>query len=289
MDITIGLPNTIAGVTRDSLLEWSRRAEARGFPGVASLDRLVYPGYEALTSLAAAAAVTDRIRLATQVLLGPWRLNAGLLAKQAATVQHLSGGRLVFGIGLGAREDDYTASGIATKGRGDRLTEMIEEMLRIWDGEERGTAGGIGPPLGDVGRPTLLVGGAVDASFRRAAKLGDGWTAGGIPPDQFSQAAEAVRAAWSEEGRDGSPRLQALAYYGLGPSGAADAEHDLKHYYGWLGEVTASAIAGSAATDEDSVRAYAKAFEDAGCDELCFFPTSTDPGQVDLLADAIGL
>jgi alkanesulfonate monooxygenase SsuD/methylene tetrahydromethanopterin reductase-like flavin-dependent oxidoreductase (luciferase family) len=289
MDVTIGLPNTVAGVTRDSLLEWSRRAEARGFPGVASFDRLVYPGYEPLVSLAAAAAVTERVRLATQILLVPWRLNAALIAKQAATVQHLSGGRLVLGVGPGRREDDYTASGTTTKGRGDRLTEMLEEILRIWEGEERGTAGGIGPPLDDVGRPQLLVGGGVEASFRRAAKFGDGWTAGGMPPDQFAQAAEAVRAAWREEGREGNPRLQALAYFGLGPTAVEDAEHDLGHYYAWLGDEIASAIAGSAATDEGSVRTYAKAFEETGCDELCFFPTSTDPQQVDLLADAIGL
>ena len=174
-------------------------------------------------------------------------------------MQHLSSGRMVLGIGLGGREDDYTASGITTEGRGDRLTEMIEEMLRIWEGEARGAAGGIGPPLDDVGRPQLLVGGGVDASFRRAAKLSDGWTAGGVPPEQFAQAAEAVRAAWREEGREGNPRLTALAYFGLGPTGAQDAEHDLKHYYAWLGDETASMIAGSAATDEDSVRAYAKA------------------------------
>ena len=84
-----------------------RRAEPRGFPGVASLDRLVYPGYEALISLAAAAAVTARVRLTAQVLLVPWRLNAALIAKQVATVQHLSGGRMVLGVGLGGREDDY--------------------------------------------------------------------------------------------------------------------------------------------------------------------------------------
>ena len=289
MDITIGLPNTVPGVTRDSLLEWSRRAEARGFPGVASLDRLVYPGFEALVSLAAAAAMTERVRLTTQVLLAPWRLNAALIAKQAATVHHVSNGRMVLGIGLGGRDDDYTASGITTEGRGDRLTEMIEEILRIWDGEERGTAGGIGPPLDDIGRPQLLVGGGVDASFRRAARLGDGWTAGGLPPEQFAQAAETVRAAWREQGREGEPRLTALAYYGLGPTGTEDAEHDLKHYYAWLGDDVASAIAGSAATDEDSVRAYAQAFADAGCDELTFFPTSTDVQQVDRLGDAIGL
>ena len=287
IDITIGLPNTVAGVTRASLLEWSRRAEARGFAGVASLDRLVYANYEPLIALAAAAAVTERVRLITQVLLAPWRLNAALLAKQVATLQHLSNGRMVLGIAVGGREDDYSASGTTMKGRGDRLTAMIEDMLRIWEGEERGAAGGIGPPLDDVGRPQLLVGGGVEASFRRAAKLGDGWTAGGLPPELFAQAAEAVRAAWREAGREDSPRMMALAYFGLGPTGVEDAEHDLKHYYAWLGDETAAAIAGSAATDEETVQAYAKAFQDAGCDELTFFPTSTDPQQVDLLADAI--
>ena len=289
MDISIGLPNTVTGVTRAALLEWSRRADARGFAGVASLDRLVYPNYEPLIALAAAAAVTERVRLTTQVLGGPWRLNAALLAKQVATVHHLSNGRFVLGIGLGGREADYAASGITRKGSGDRLTEMIEEMLRIWQGEERGTAGAIGPSLDDMGRPELLVGGGVEASFRRAATLGDGWTAGGFPPEQFAQAAEAVRAAWQEAGREGSPRLTALTYFGLGPTAADDAEHDLMHYYAVLGDEPAAAIAATAATDEESVRAYAKAYEDAGCDELTFFPTSTDPHQVDLLADAIGL
>ena len=92
-----------------------------------------------------------------------------------------------------------------------------------------------------------------------------------------------------QPGREGEPRLTALAYYGLGPTGVADAEHDLKHYYAWLGDEIASAISGSAATDEDAVQTYVKAFEDAGCHELTFFPTSTDPQQVDLLADAVGL
>jgi alkanesulfonate monooxygenase SsuD/methylene tetrahydromethanopterin reductase-like flavin-dependent oxidoreductase (luciferase family) len=287
MDITIGLPNMIDGVTRDPLLEWARRAEARGFPGVASLDRLVYAGYEPLIALAAAAAVTERVRLTTQVLLAPWRMNAALLAKQAANVHHLSNGRMVIGVGLGSREDDYTASGAPMRDRGDRLTAMIEDMLAIWAGEERGAAGGIGPPLDDVGRPQLLVGGGVEASFRRAAKYGDGWTAGGVPPDEFGRRAEAVRMAWRAEGREGEPRLQALAYFALGPNAVDDASHDLEHYYAWLGAETASAIAGSAATDEATVRAYADAFEAVGCDELCFFPTSTDPRQVDLLADAI--
>ena len=76
-----------------------------------------------------------------------------------------------------------------------------------------------------------------------------------------------------------------IAYFALGPNADAAAEHDLKHYYSWLGDELASAIAGSAATDEDTVRQYVAGFQEAGCDELILFPTSSDPEQVELLAE----
>jgi alkanesulfonate monooxygenase SsuD/methylene tetrahydromethanopterin reductase-like flavin-dependent oxidoreductase (luciferase family) len=97
MDVAIGLPNTVPGTTGEQLVEFARRGEAAGFSALGTLDRLVYPGYEPLASLAAAAAVTERIPLATTVLLVPYRLNAALLAKEAASVQRLSGGRLTLG------------------------------------------------------------------------------------------------------------------------------------------------------------------------------------------------
>ena len=118
MDVAIGLPNTVEGVDRDSLLEWARRAESRGFSSLGTLDRLVYPGWDALVSLAAAASVTERIGLLTDILIVPWRNNAALVAKQAASVDALSGGRLTLGVAIGAREDDYSASGVPTGGRG---------------------------------------------------------------------------------------------------------------------------------------------------------------------------
>jgi len=217
MDFSIGLPNTVSGVTRGSLLEWARRADASGFAGVGSLDRLVYANYESLVSLAAAAAVTERVRLSTQVLLVPWRLNAALVAKQVATLQHMSNGRVVLGVAPGGREDDYTASGTTMKGRGDRLAEMIEEMLRIWEGEERGAAGAIGPPLDNVGRPGLLVGGGVEASWRRAAKLADGWTAGGLPPDQFAKARGRRARRVARRGPGGQPAADGAGLFRSGP------------------------------------------------------------------------
>ena len=98
-----------------------------------------------------------------------------------------------------------------------------------------------------------------------------------------------VRAAWNEAGRDGEPRLLAIAYYSLGENAEEEARRDLGHYYEWLGEQVAEFIIGAAATDDDTVRDYIEAHREAGCDELTFFPCSSDPEQVDLLAEAAGL
>src|SRR6266567_7665899 len=126
MDVGIGLPATIPGVGRDALLDWARRAEARGFSSLGTIDRIVYANYEPLIALAAAAAVTERIRLATTILIAPYRANAALVAKQAATLDHLSGGRLVLGVAVGGREDDYEVSGVDFHTRGRRLDEMLD-------------------------------------------------------------------------------------------------------------------------------------------------------------------
>lgn len=281
MDVSIGLPNAVPDTTGGELVEWARRADARGFKSLGTIDRVVYGNYEPLTALAAAAAVTERIGLCTSVLLGPLRTNPAELAKQALSVHALSGGRFTLGLGLGAREDDYEASGVDLKGRGQWLDEALERIKEIWEGDE------IGPS--ESGSPGLVVGGSVDASFARAARFGDGWIAGGAPPDQFAEMAEKAKAAWSSAGREGEPRLMGLAYYSLGERAEEEAKAYLMDYYAFLGEETAGYIAASAAKDADTVRQYLEAFEAAGCGELILFPSSSDPDQVDLLADAAGL
>lgn len=280
MDVSVGLPSTIPGATTEGILESARRADAAGFHSLGVLDRIVYDNYEPLTTLAAVAAVTERIRLTTAILIVPYRTNTALLAKQAATVDAISGGRLTLGVGIGAREDDYAVSDAPTSGRGRRFEEMLEDMQRHW------REGEIGPAPAQDGGPPLWVGGSVDAAYRRAARFGIGWMMGGGTPDQAAAGAEKAREAFREAGRSEEPRIGALIYFALGEGAEETARADLTHYYAWLGEEVAGMIAGSAATDAGTVRSYMSAFEQAGCDEVIFFPTSPDPAQVDLLAEA---
>jgi alkanesulfonate monooxygenase SsuD/methylene tetrahydromethanopterin reductase-like flavin-dependent oxidoreductase (luciferase family) len=285
--VGVGLPSTIPGVDRDSLLTWARKAEQRGFSTLGTIDRVVYGNYESLIALAAAAAVTERIRLTTDILLAPFRGNGVMLAKQAATIDSLSNGRLTLAVAVGAREDDYAATGTPFSERGKLFDAQLAEMKRVWRGEEYGPAGAIGPPASRPDGPELVIGGNVPATLRRIARHGDGWTMGGGGPDQFREMSEKVRTAWSEAGREGDPRLIALCYYALGEHAEEATKEQLGDYYAWLGEDIAGMIISSAATDEEEIRGYRDAFAEAGADELICFPTSTDPAQVDLLADAV--
>lgn len=281
MDVAIGLPNAVPGTTGGQLVEWARRADARGFSSLGTIDRIVYENYEPLTALAAAAAVTERIGLCTSVLLAPLHVNAVKLAKQALSVHALSAGRFTLGVGLGGRDDDYEVSDIEPVDRGRRLDEMLERIKEVW------SEGEIGPTLAGV--PELIVGGHADASFARTARFADGWIAAASGPDQFAAGLEKTRAAWSEAGRDGEPRTKALAYFSLGDQAEEEARAYLTDYYAWLGEEIAEFLVAGAAKDPQTVKQEVATYEAAGCDELILCPSSGDPDQVDLLADAVGL
>ena len=287
MEIAIGLPATVPGVDGTALTDWSRRAEAAGFSSLGTIDRIVYGNYEPLIALAAAAAVTERIRLTTAILIGPLRSNHVLLAKQLATLHHLSGGRLVLGIAPGGRGDDYDVSDVDMSTRGRALDRQLAELKRVWAGEEKGFAGPVGPNVDQP--PQILVGGTAAASFRRAAEYGDGWIQGGGTPDQFREGLDKARAAWSAAGRSDKPRAASLGYFSLGPDARKNADWYLGDYYAWLGEETAGYIVQGALTDEEAVQRTVAAFEQEGCDELILFPCSSDPAQVDLLAQVAGL
>jgi alkanesulfonate monooxygenase SsuD/methylene tetrahydromethanopterin reductase-like flavin-dependent oxidoreductase (luciferase family) len=288
MQIGIGLPNSVPGTTGKQLVDWARAAEEAGFSTLGTIDRIVFDSYESIVALSAAAAVTDRIGLATDVMLGPLRQNPALIAKQILSLDALAGGgRTTLGIALGAREDDYEISGIDMSTRGEWFDNALDRIRAIWngDGEHESRTGP--RPQGDG--PRLLVGGYVAKSFERAAKFGDGFTQGGAGPDQFKQDSANLDEAWKRHGREGKPFKMALIYFSLGPDAQKNADRSLGSYYTWLGEEQKSMIVASAAKDADTVRQYTSAFEEGGCDELIFFPAASDPEQVSLLADAAGL
>ena len=280
MDVGIGLPNAVPGTSGAELIEFARRADVRGFSSLGTIDRVVYANYEPLIALAAAAAVTERIGLCTSVLLGPLRPNPTELAKQSLSLNELSGGRFTLGIGLGARDDDYEASGVPLSGRGKALSEA-------WSGSRRS------------GRTT----GSVPRSRDRR---GLWWGAASMPPTPVPRASATAGSPaerrpsstpkWQRRRSPPGPRRAAgraapdgLAYYSLGENAEAEAESYLGDYYAFLGEEVAGYIVAGAAKDAETVKQRVAAFDEAGCGELIFFPSSSDPDQVDLLADAVGL
>ena len=286
MKIGIGLPNPVPGAPGRLLVDWARRAEEKGFTSLATIDRVAYPSYESLISLSAAAAVTERIGLLTNVLLGPAR-NPVLLAKEAASVDQISNGRLTLGVGVGGRADDFESSGMSFSDRGKRWDEGLELMHRAWRGEPvAGSPKPVTPTPSNGSSVPLIIGGMTDQAIQRTVRWGRGWTAGGVPPDQVVPFVEKVRDAWEQAGREGEPHIVALAYYSIGEHAQEASMGYLRDYYGFLGDFAEQIAAGAPHTAE-AVSATVKAFEDAGVDELILDPTVADLEQVDLLAGAV--
>ena len=284
MDIGIGLPSSVPGTSSADVVGWARQAETAGFTRLGALDRLVYDSYEPLTTLAAAAAVTERIGLMTSVLLAPLHANPALLAKQCATLVRLSNGRFTLGAGVGARADDYQAGGLSMADRGARLESMLEDLTRLWEKGESGVPFGPGPAPGRPGGPGLVLGGHAPAAIERAARRGSGWIAGAAGPAAFGRGAQAVRDAWTRHGRSGVPRLAAIVYFALGPDGERTAESYLTAYYRSAGPFAAIALSAAACTPA-RVRTLISEYTSRGCDELIFLPCTADGDQVARLAD----
>ena len=286
MDIGIGIPNTVPGATGAQLLEWARRAEDAGFSSLATIGAVSYPGYEELTVFAAAGAVTQRIRFLSNVLIAPARSTAEL-AKQAASVDQLTGGRLTLGLGVGWRPTDYQLTGRPFADRGRRFDEQLLDLGRAWAGEPLadGTRPVGPPPIQQPGVP-FIIGGTVDDSIRRAVEFGSGWTAGGLPPDAVEPIVEKVQSAWKEAGRQGRAKIVALAYFSLGDT-VDDSRRYLLDYYQPVGDDVAEMIAGSALRSVESITGALDAYAGVGVDELILDPTVSEPNQVDMLAAAV--
>jgi alkanesulfonate monooxygenase SsuD/methylene tetrahydromethanopterin reductase-like flavin-dependent oxidoreductase (luciferase family) len=282
--IGLGLPNATVSTPNGRLfVEFARRAEALGFSTLATIGRVAYPNYEELVTLAAAAGATERIGLFTDVLLGPTR-EPVLLAKQAATLDQVSGGRFVLGAGVGSRTDDFVATGTQFENRGRRWDRALEVMHQAWRGDAvPGTSRPICPrPTNGTSVP-MMFGGGADQAVARVARYGIGYTMGGGDPSALEQMIERVDVAWQAAGRTGRPRYQALTYFVFGDEAHAEAEGNIRDYYGeWGGRVWYGALKDAAGAHERLA-----SFEASGCDEVVLFAAAPRLDQVERLAEAV--
>ena len=287
--VGVGLPATIPGARAAEIIEWARVAERSGFSTLGTLDRVVFDNYDPIPVLAAAAAVTERIGLTTSILIGPYRGNGVVLAKQLASIDRLSGGRLTVGIAIGGRQDDYQATDVPFAGRGAALDAQLTRMRSVWRAENQ-AGGQVGPHPARPSGPPLLIGGGVGSGplpsaarvIRRMLEHGSGLISAG-DPQTFARVAHAVRSAWEQAGREGSPRLVNMGYFALGTDAARAASRYLGQYYAFNAEAAEHANSG-VMTSEEEITAGIRAFADAGCDELILFPCIADPEQVNQLA-----
>jgi len=287
MEVGVALPSTVRDTSGDALVEWAAEADRAGFSSLATLGRLVYDNYDGIVALSAAAAVTERAKLVTAILLSPLHGNAALLAKQAASLDRLSGGRLVLGLAAGARPDDFTAAGVPMKGRGTLLEEQITEARAIWAGERRGFAGGIGPVPATRGGPPIMLGGHSPKAIERAARLADAWISGGGGVEMFKGGAAAFRAACAAAGREKPAKVVALTYFALGPHADELADQYLSDYYGFAPPYAQMVLRGSA-IGADRLRETLSRLAEAGCDEVLLAPCASGLDQLKELREFLG-
>jgi alkanesulfonate monooxygenase SsuD/methylene tetrahydromethanopterin reductase-like flavin-dependent oxidoreductase (luciferase family) len=285
MHIAIGLPSRIPDASGELMLEWATRAEQGPFSSLVVTDRVVSQSLEPLSVLALAAGATRRIRLMTSVVIGPTR-ETTLLARQAATIDVISGGRLTLGIGIGVRENDYAATGFDFHRRGKRSEEQFALLRRVWRGEALSSeVGPIGPSSPRRGGPEMLIGGYVPAIAQRIAKWGDGYMApGGGEPEAMLKMWREIGFAWQQAGRSGKPRWIGASYFALGPDAADHATRYIGANYGYNPELAAKrlrTLPASSAAVEDAIKRQA----DMGVDEFILRPCAEDLGQMDLLAE----
>lgn len=289
MDVGINLPVMAPGLDRDRVLAWCARVDAGPWSSLAAGDRVNFPNPELHTLLAAAAVATERVRLITNVTVATMH-HPVLLAKQLATIDVLSAGRLTVGVGVGGREEDHRALDAAWDGpRVARLEAAVDRMRALWDGEHA-HPDALGPvePFPVQAPLPVLAGALGPRSIRRAATWADGLLSFsfGMAGAEVAGALDAMRTAWADAGRSGDPRLVTGGFVAVGPDPDAQMEGFLRRYLDFLGPGAEAALPVADLRSPAAVRAAVRRMADLGADEVLLTPTTTDPDEVDRLADA---
>jgi len=298
MKFGIAFPAQVPGMNRDDCLEFATRAERSGFDSLWVLDRLVYDSLAPLPLLSAAAAITSRVSLGTSILLATQH-SPLVLAKELATIDRISNGRLIVGIAAGGRPVDFAAADIPMTERGARLEETVSIMKQAWSGgavRHQGKSFAFDvPPVGPTPvqkpHPPIWIGGRSDAAIDRALRLADGYIPGGSGPAALRHELVRVREAAARRDRDGdSLPCSAVVYFGMGTDAdqaLASVQQYLQGYYG--AALKLEPARDTVYGNPEFAAARLKEFAALNLHTLILVSAICDAEQVDLLARALTL
>ena len=290
MEFGICLPYMERDYGREEILAWCRAADRGTFSSISCGERITGYTLEMRTLLAAAAALTESVRIMPSLYVLPMH-SAVWAAKEVASLDVLSGGRVTLCVGVGGREVDYRSVGADFARRHARMDEAVTRMRETWRGVPAVEgADPVGPHPVQEGGPPIIAGVMGPKAMRRAAAWADGvyvFSMSGNPDEIKSMFDEAER-AWEEAGRSTPPRRLAGFWYSL----ADGAERKLRDYvYQYLavfGENVAEAVASTMRCHHpDAVVESAERIEALGCDELILSPASADLDEISRLTELI--
>ena len=287
MEVGICLPYMERDFGRDEILGWCRDVDAGPWSSLSCGERITGYTLEMRSMLSAAAAVTERVRLMPSLYVLPMH-SAVWAAKEVATLDVISGGRVTLCVGVGGREVDYAAGGASFARRHARMDEQIAVMRSVWAGEPPiDGSDEVGPRPVQPNGPPILVGAMGPKAMRRAAEWADGvytFSMGGDPAE-IRRMLDMADAAWQDAGRDTPPRKLGGFWYSL----HEDAENALKtyvhQYLAVFGDSAARAIAGTMTRfAPDRVRESIEGMQEAGCDEVVLSPCTADRVEIERAA-----
>ncbi|MCW5890304.1 MAG: LLM class flavin-dependent oxidoreductase [bacterium] len=292
MEIGLNLPVMVPGLDRGRLEAWCRSIDEGPFSTLAVGERINFPNPELTVTLGAAAAWTRRVRLLYNVLVLPMHPEV-LAAKQIATLDVVSGGRVVVGVGVGGREEDYAALGAQwDRTRPRRLERQVARMRRVWAGETvvPGALRPVEPAPLQPGGPTILAGSIFPPAIARAARWADGLCGFSftLAREELDYAFGIARDAWRDAGRPAPPRLVTGTFVALGPDARAQMDAYLRRYLDFMGRAAEGLIRLVPTIGAGAVRDAVARARDAGADEVILAPTTADPDEVARLADLVG-
>ena len=291
MDVGICLPYMKENLTREVFLSWARMIDSGPFASLSCGERITGPTVDMRVVLAAAAAVTERVRIVPSLYVLPMH-DAVRAAKEIATLDVLSEGRVEVTVGVGGREADYRAVGASFARRHQRMDEQVSEMRHIWRGEPPFEgADPVGPTPLQAGGPPIHAGVMGPKAMARAARWADGvyvWSGNGEKAE-IERLLGLADKSWEEAKRNGPPRRIGGFWCSLAPKDSQQKLHDYVYdYLSIFGDKAARAMAsGVNRSTPDAVRAAIDDLEAAGCEELFLVPATAEIAEVERVAEIL--